>query len=300
MKNRRFRLSRQLRTDITGYAFLLPNFAGCLTFTIIPILCSLVFSFTDWEYTRGFGNWNFVGLKNYIDMWTDEWFLASLKNTLLYTASVVPVTILLALILSVLIDKYCIGKLPMRLAMLMPYFSSTVAVAIVWVMMYSSFGPVTEQVKWIGVENPPKWLADYHWALPAVILVTIWSTVGFAMMIYTSAIQGLPTELYEAADIDGASELDKFFKLTVPFLSPTTFYLLITNIISSFQVFTTIQVMTGGGPGNSTSVMVSYIYRSAFGYYKMGYASAMAWILFLMIFLVTLIQWNGQKRWVGY
>ena len=300
MREKRIKLSPQLRTDLTGYAFLLPNFLGCLLFTFIPVLCSLVFSFTDWDYTKGLGNWNFNGLTNYIEMWTDDWFLASLKNTLVYTAAVVPVTICLALVLSVIIDKYCLAKLPIRLAMLMPHLSSMVAISIVWVMMYSSFGPITQLVRWFGVEDVPKWLADYTWAMPAVILMMIWSKVGYAIMIYTSAIQGLPTELYEAADIDGASEIAKFFKLTVPFLSPTTFYLLITNIISSFQVFASSQIMTGGGPGNSTSVLVYYIYRSAFGYYKMGYASAMAWILFVMIFAVTLIQWRGQKRWVGY
>ena len=133
-----------------------------------------------------------------------------------------------------------------------------------------------------------------------VILMMIWSKVGYAIMIYTSAIQGLPTELYEAADIDGASEIAKFFKLTVPFLSPTTFYLLITNIISSFQVFASIQIMTGGGPGNSTSVLVYYIYRSAFGYYKMGYASAMAWILFAIVMVFSLIVMKSSTMWVFY
>ena len=132
------------------------------------------------------------------------------------------------------------------------------------------------------------------------ILMTIWSNVGYSALIYTSSIQGLPQDVYEAADMDGANEIVKFFKLTIPFLSPTTFFLVITNIITSFQVFAPIQIMTRGGPGTSTYVLVYYIYRSAFGYYKMGYASAMAWILFILIFIVTMIQWRGQKRWVSY
>lgn len=288
------------RDNIVGYSFLLPNLIGCILFTILPVVFSLVVSFTDWDYTQGFGNWNFVGIKNYLDLFQDETFITSLVNTLVYTIAVVPVTIFLALVLSVIIDKYCFAKLPIRLAMLMPYISNVVAVAIVWVMMYSSFGPVTQLVKLFGVENPPQWLADYNWAMPAVILMTIWSNVGYSSLIYASAIQGLPADVYEAADIDGASEITKFFRLTVPFLSPTTFFLIITNVITSFQVFAPIQIMTRGGPGTSTYVLVYYIYRSAFGYYKMGYASAMAWVLFVLIFIVTLIQWHHQKRVNNY
>lgn len=293
-------LSRQAKTDLTGYAFLLPNIVGCTLFTFLPVLFSLFISFTDWDYTQGFGSWNIIGLQNFVDIWSDNWFVDALVNTLVYTIAVVPITIFLALVLGVLIDKYCYAKLPIRLAMLMPYISNVVAVAIVWVMMYSSFGPITQLVKAFGVENPPQWLADYDWAMPAIILMTIWSNVGYSTLIYTSSIQGLPQDVYEAADMDGANEIVKFFKLTVPFLSPTTFFLVITNIITSFQVFAPIQIMTRGGPGTSTYVLVYYIYRTAFRYYKMGYASAMAWILFILIFIVTMIQWRGQKRWVSY
>lgn len=292
--------SSRLRNNLVGYGFLLPNLIGCMLFTFIPVVFSLFISFTDWDYTKGFGNWNFIGIENYINMWSDEWFLSSLKNTLIYTVAVVPITIFLALVISVLIDKYCFAKLPIRLAMLMPYISNVVAVAIVWVMMYSSFGPFTLFVKALGIKDPPQWLANYDWALPAIILMTIWMNVGYSALIYTSSIQGLSEDLYEAADIDGANGIIKFFKITVPLLSPTTFFLVITNIITSFQVFAPIQIMTRGGPGTSTYVLVYYIYRSAFSYYKMGYGAAMAWILFLLIFLVTIIQWRNQKRWSGY
>ena len=150
------------------------------------------------------------------------------------------------------------------------------------------------------MENPPQWLGDPKWALPALIIMTIWSGVGYANMIYTSAIQGLPKDVYEAADIDGAGEVTKFFKLTVPFLSPTTFFLVITTFVTSFQVFAPIQIMTRGGPGTATNVLVYYIYTSAFTFYKMGYAAAMSWILFLILFAITIIQWKGQKKWVSY
>ena len=296
----KLKLSKQLKIDLVGYSFILPNIIGVMLFTLFPMVFSLIISLTDWDYTKGFGNWNLIGLQNFIEMWQDEWFTSSLINTLVFAAAVVPVTIFLALVLSVVIDKFCFAKLPIRLAMFMPYISNVVAVAIVWVMMYSPWGPFTQLVKALGVENPPQWLGDSHWALPAIILMTIWSGVGYAIMIYTSAIQGLPQDIYEAAEIDGASEITKFFKLTVPFLSPTTFFLLITTFVTSFQVFAPIQIMTRGGPGTATNVLVYYIYTSAFTFYRMGYASAMSWILFIILFAVTIIQWRGQKKWVSY
>ncbi|MFR1831819.1 MAG: carbohydrate ABC transporter permease [Lachnospiraceae bacterium] len=296
----KFKLSKQMKIDLIGYSFILPNIIGVLLFTLFPMVFSLIISLTDWDYTQGFGNWNFIGFQNFIDMWKDEWFTSSLVNTIVFAVAVVPITIFLALVLSVVIDKFCFAKLPIRLAMFMPYISNVVAVAIVWVMMYSPWGPFTQLVKALGVENPPQWLGDSHWALSAIILMTIWSGVGYAIMIYTSAIQGLPQDIYEAAEIDGASEITKFFKLTIPFLSPTTFFLVITTFVTSFQVFAPIQIMTRGGPGTATNVLVYYIYTSAFTFYRMGYASAMSWILFLILFAVTMIQWKGQKKWVSY
>ncbi len=296
----KWKLSKQMKTDLVGYSFILPNILGVLLFTLFPMLFSLIISFTDWDYTQGFGNWNVVGVENFIRMWSDEWFTSSLINTLIFAVTVVPLTVFFALVLAVIIDKYCFAKLPIRLAFFMPYISNVVAVAIVWVMMYSPWGPVTQLVQAFGVENPPQWLGDPKWALAAIILMTIWSGVGYANMIYTSAIQGLPRDVYEAADIDGANEITKFFKLTVPFLSPTTFFLIITTFVTSFQVFAPIQIMTRGGPGTSTNVLVYYIYTSAFTFYKMGYASSMAWILFIILFVITIIQWRGQKKWVSY
>lgn len=297
---KKFTLSKQMKIDLTGYAFILPNIIGVCLFTVFPMIFSLIISFTDWDFTQGFGNWEFVGLGNFIEMWQDKWFTSSLFNTIVFAVGVVPVTIFLALVLAVVIDKYCFAKLPMRLALFMPYISNVVAVAIVWVMMYSPWGPFTQLVKALGMENPPQWLGSTTWALPALMLMTVWSGVGYANMIYTSAIQGLPQDVYEAADIDGANEVTKFFKLTVPFLSPTTFFLVITTFISSFQIFAPIQIMTRGGPGTSTNVLVYYIYTSAFTFYRMGYAAAMSWILFLMLFAITMFQWYGQKKWVSY
>ena len=294
------KLSKQARIDITGYMFILPNIIGVIIFTLIPIIYSLIISFTDWDFTMGIGNWNFVGLKNFIDIWKDQWFLDSFRNTILFSFSTVFFTIIISIVLAAVIDRYCYGAVPIRLAMFMPKISNIVAISIVWVMMYSPWGPVTQFLKLIGIKNPPQFLGDYFWALPAITIMMIWSGVGYAIMIYSAAIQGLPQDVYEAADIDGASEIKKFFKITVPFLSPTTFFLVITMLISSFQVFAPVQLMTRGGPGSSSSVLVYYIYTSAFSFYKMGYAAAMSWILFILLFIVTLVQWKGQKRWVNY
>lgn len=296
----KFKLSKTAKQNLTGYAFILPNVIGVCLFTLLPMIFSLITSFTDWDYTKGIGNWNFIGLQNYINMWSDSWFVSALLNTIGFALVVVPATIILSLVLSVVIDKCCYGKVPLRLAMFMPYISNIVAVSIVWVMMYSPWGPFTQLIQALGVKNPPQWLGDENWALPAIMIMTIWGGIGYAIMIYTSSIQGLPTEVYEAADIDGASEVQKFFKLTIHFLSPTTFFLVITTFITCFQVFAQVQIMTKGGPGSSSNVLVYYIYTSAFSFYKMGYASAMSWILFIILFIITIIQWRGQKKWVNY
>jgi multiple sugar transport system permease protein len=293
--------SRQQRaTDLAGYAFIAPNLLGFLVFTLFPVLFSLAISFTDWDYTQGFGAIDWIGLKNFAEMWKDEWFVASLKNTFVYSFTTVPLTIFLAMVIAVLVDRNAVGKGPLRLLFLIPYISNVVAVSIVWVLMYAPFGPFTQLVKFLGWETPPQWLADYDWAMPALILMTIWAGLGYAVLIYTAAIQTLPQDLYEAADIDGAGPVKKFFRITAPLLSPTTFFLVVTYFITSFQVFAQIQVMTRGGPGTSTHVLVYYVYTTAFTFYRMGYAAAISWVLFLILFAITIVQWRGQKKWVNY
>lgn len=294
------KINKQLKTDIIGYSFIAPNLVGFFVFTLFPVLFSFIISFSNWDYTQGFGNINFNWGKNFIEMWSDKWFTDSLINTIYYSFTVVPSVVFIALVMAVVIDRFVFGKTPVRLAILMPYISNIVAVSVVWVMMYSPYGPITQFLKLLGIKEPPQWIADYTWAMPAIIIMSIWMGVGYAIMIYTSSIQSLPADLYEAAEIDGANELQKFFKITIPLLSPTTFFLVITTFISSFQVFGQIMVMTRGGPGTSTHVLVYYIYTTAFTFFRMGYAASISWILFLMLFIITIIQWQGQKRWVSY
>lgn len=276
-----------LHQNLVAYSFLAPSLIGVICFSLIPLVISLYVSLTDWNFTQGIGNWNFVGLTNFKNLWTDEWFTASLKNTLLFTIVTVPIGLFLAIVIAVLIDEFCHKKVAGVVR---------VAISVVWMALYSKYGPFTQLMKALGWQDPPRFLASYEWALPSIMLVVIWASLGYRVFMYSAAITGLPRDLYEAAEIDGANPVQKFFKITVPLLKPTTFFLTITGIISSFKVFGYTNVMTKGGPGSSTYTLVYYIYTSAFQYYKMGYSSAIAVILFIMLLIVTIIQWIHNNK----
>ena len=288
---------KKKKINIVPYLFIAPNFIGFLVFILIPVLASLIVSFTDFNIYKGFDGTQFVGLKNFADMFRDKWFQAALTNNVIYTLVTIPVllggSILLANILN---DKvYC--KTAIRVMVFVPYISSVVAISAIWMLILNpSQGILNNLLRNIGFTDPPGWLGDPHWALPAVIMIGIWMGLGYNTIIYMSGLQSVSKDLYEAARIDGASSAQIFFYVTVPMLRNTTFFLLITNIISSFQVFGQINIMTDGGPGTSTTVLAHYIYRSGFRYNKMGYASAMAWFLLIIIFLVTVFQWKVQRK----
>lgn len=285
--------------DHVAYLFLLPSMLGVLLFSLGPLLLSLFISLTDWNFTKGFGNWNFIWFDNFKALFSDEWFIDSLVNTMLITLVTVPVGLVLSMILAALIENFCGKKLSsvLRVGMYMPHICNIVASSAVWMALLSAYGPFTLLVKALGWEDPPKWLANYHWALPALMLVMIWASLGYRVFIYSSSMASMPTDLYESADLDGANGIQKFIHITVPQLKPTTFFLTITGIISSFKVFGYTNIMTKGGPGSSTYTLVYYVYTSAFKYYKFGYASAIAVILFLILLVFTVIQWrhNGDE-----
>ncbi|MGI6622086.1 MAG: carbohydrate ABC transporter permease [Acetivibrionales bacterium] len=287
----------QLKTDIKGLLFILPSLSGFLFFVVVPVLFSLGISFCEWDYTKGLSGIHFNFGVNYLEMWKDDWFLVSLKNTILFSLGFVPTVLVLALFISIIIDRYLINKRICQLFFFMPYISNIVAVSIVWVVMLSSSGPITMLISSLGIENPPKWLGNTATALPSIIVMSVWLNLGYLIMIYTAALQLIPKDMYEAAEIDGANGLQQLFRITIPMLKPTTFFLLITTIINSFKVFGQVKIMTAGGPGNATSVLVYHIYTSAFTFYNMGYASAMSWVLFIILFTMTLIQMRGQKKW---
>ena len=289
-----------MKETITGYMFVAPMLTGVTLLTILPIVASFLLSFTEWNFLLGFKKIEFVGLTNFEKLLADDAFWKSFKNNLIFIL-VVPVTLAVSLFLAVVINRYVYFKNFFKIVYFMPYISSVVAVAIVWqVLFHPSYGPVNQFLLSIGVENPPKWIADIHFALPSVMMITVWINIGYNMIIYIAGLQSIPADLYEAADIDGARPWQKFRYITLPMLSPTTFFLLITGIIGTFKVFDLIQVLTKGGPARSTSVVVFYLYETAFVNLKMSYASTMALFLFLAIFAITLVQWWGQRKWVNY
>jgi multiple sugar transport system permease protein len=286
---------------LTGWMFILPAIAGLAVFMIIPMILSLIISLTDWNYLDGISGIRITGFDNYVSMWKDEWFIASLKNNFVFALVTVPATMLFSLLSALALNRGVFLKKSIRLMMFIPYVSSMVAVSIVWSNLFNpTQGPINHFLRSMGMDNPPGWLSTTEWALPAIMIMTIWYNIGYNMIIYLAGLQNIPRDLYEAAKIDGAGPFRSFSNITLPLLSPTTFFVLITCIINSFQVFIAIFIMTDGGPGTSTTVLTYYAYKAGFGFYKMGYASAMAWVLFVIILIITALQWRGQKRWVHY
>jgi multiple sugar transport system permease protein len=293
--------SRQrLKDTLMGYFFIGPLLIGLVMLTLIPILASLIFSFSDWNLVQSFDQMRFVGVDNYTKLLADPVFITSLKNNLIFMLTV-PVTLAISLLLAVIINKHIYMKSWFKVVFFMPYISSVVAVAIVFqVIFHPTDGPVNQLLMAIGVSNPPLWLADIKVALYSVMGIIVWIGIGYNMIVYMAGLQSIPSDLYEAADIDGASPRQKFFAITVPMLSPTTFFLLVTGVIGSFKVFDLIAVLTEGGPSNSTNVMVYYLYEQGFENLKTGYSSAISVILLLCVLVITLFQFLGQKKWVNY
>ena len=300
MKNSRNKLLEK-KENIYGFIFILPGLLGFLVFVLFPVVFSLVLSFQDWSFTQGFDKMKFIGLENYSFMFSDKKFIVSIVNTLLIAITTVPVTLIFGLVFAYWIKEYVYGKVIVRTMMFIPYVSSIVAVSIVFmVLLHPSYGPVNQVLTALGVENPPKWFGDPWWALPSIVMLTIWLNIGYYIVVYMAGFTNIPISLYEAAEIDGANGIKKFLHVTVPGVSPTTFFLLIIGIINAFKIFDQIIVTTAGGPGTSTYVLAVYIYQLAFTNYRMGYASAVAWAMLIIIMIVTLIQWKYQNKKVDY
>ncbi|MEK8128707.1 sugar ABC transporter permease [Paenibacillus filicis] len=286
--------------NVTGYLFIAPLAIGLVVLTLVPIIISFLLSFTSWSLVQGMKGITFVGMKNYTMLFHDPVFIKSLTNNFIFIL-VVPITMILAITLAVTINKNVYWKDLFKVVYFMPYISSIVAVAIVCqVLFHPEYGPINETLKSIGITDPPKWLADPHFALPTMMAITVWTGLGYNLIIYLAGLQSIPKDLFEAADIDGATPLVKFFRITLPMLSPTTFFLLVTGIIGSFKVFDIIVVLTGGGPSDSTSMMVFYLYQQAFVNLKTGYASSVSVVLLLCVLVITVIQFFAQKKWVNY
>ncbi len=286
------------RNTLKAYGFLLPNFLGFLIFTLIPIVCAFMLSFVKWDTANPM---IFVGLKNYAKLFRDETFKISFWNTLYYTAGTVPLTMVCSLGLAVLLNTKIKGIKFFRAAFFFPYIVSLVAVAVVWNMLYHpTMGPINSALRALGFENPPGWTASVEWAMPAIIITSVWRQMGYFMVMYLAGLQGIPRELYEAATVDGANGWQKFRNITLPMLTPTTFFVSIMLVINGFKIFDLILVMTEGGPGRATNVLVYHIYNQAFIQFKFGYASAISMVLLLLVLVITLIQFKIEQKWVSY
>lgn len=283
---------------LMGYLFLLPNIIGFAIFTFIPVIAACYISFTDWD---GFGKMKFIGFQNYIKMFSDKVFLVSLKNTLVYTlGSVIPLIVIALLVAMALKEGIKFVKV-FRAAFFIPHVTAIIAIAAVWQLLFHpTAGPINQFLRSVGISNPPSWLSSTHWAMFAVIIMTVWKSVGYYMIMFLAGLQGIPDSLYEAASIDGAGKFRKFFNVTLPMLSPVMFFTVIIAIINSFKIFSNIYALTQGGPGYSTNVLVYNIYVEAFKKLNFGYASAQAYVLFMIILVITLVQFKGQKKWVNY
>lgn len=292
---------KELRKFLVGMAFVGPNFLGFILLILFPVLFSFVLVLFEWNILRGFEGLRFVGLDNFRELVHDTRVGASLKNNAVFTLVTIPVKMMIALLLAVILDRYAFMRNGLKTAFFFPYITNVAAACAIWAMLFQpTYGPINGFLRSIGIDQPPGWLSSGDWALPTIMGLHIWMSIGYNMIIYLAGLQQIPSEMREAAMIDGASGFQVFRKVTVPLLSPTTFFLLVTNLIGSFKIFAPINILTEGGPGTSTSVLVYEIYISAFQFFKMGYASVIAWVLFVIVFIITCVQWMGQKKWVNY
>jgi multiple sugar transport system permease protein len=286
------------RNRLIAYTFLLPSIIGFVLFILGPVIASFLMSFTSWN---GFGVVEFIGLDNYKQLLKDENFKISFINSILFMVISVPITLFLSMLIAVALNQGIRFVKVFRTAVFLPYVTATIAVAAVWQLIFNpTMGPINGALMKFGIEQPPGWLSSPTWALISVSIVYIWHSVGYYMILFLAGLQGIPDYLYEAAELDGAGPVRKFFNITVPMLSPVLFFTTIIGIINSFKIFDLIYVLTGGGPGRSTHVLVYDIYNTAFKQFEYGYASAMAYVLFLLILIISIIQFRGQKKWVNY
>lgn len=296
--------SKNKRREVSAaFWFLLPNVIGFVLFMVGPLLASLGISFLEWNLLTP-PKW--LGVANFVKLVSDEDFWHSLRATLYYILGSVPLGIVSALALALALNQKLSGIRLYRTIYFIPVVSSMIAVALMWRWMYNPTAGILNYMldqffKLLHLPlTPPDWLQSRTWAMPAIILMSVWKSLGYNMVLFLAGLQGIPVHLYEAAEIDGATSWHKFCKITLPLLTPTTFFIVIISIIGSFQIFEQAYIMTQGGPARATVTTVYYIYENGFQWYKMGYASAVAWVLFALILVVTLVQWRYQDRWVFY
>ena len=307
MKERNAKAGQQLGRNglITAAPFLIPSLIGLAIFYLAPMLISIFVSLTDWNgldrlFGEGFLAQHFIGLENYRAILTSREFWEVLKHTLTYIVMYLPLMLIVSIGVATLLSRKRPGVGAFRVIYYIPVLTSWVAASLIWrSILAPQYGAMNNILALFGIEGPG-WLLDEKWAMPAIVLVSVWKDMGFFGLILLSGMIGINRSYYEAAEVDGAGTWAKFFRITLPLLTPAIFYVLIVSLINSFQLFPQIMIMTDGGPNGATQVMVERIYKYGFRYYRMGYASAFSWILFVIIMICTAIQMRGQKRWVNY
>lgn len=290
---------------VTASPFLIPSLIGFAIFYFAPMVISVFISLTDWNgldrlFAEGFVRQHFIGLTNYKDILASPEFWKVLKNTFTYIILYIPLMLIVSISVAGLLSQKRRGVGAFRVIYYIPVLTSWVAASLIWKSILApQYGAMNNILALFGIEGPG-WLLDEKWAMPAIVLVSVWKDMGFFGLILLSGMVGINRSYYEAAEIDGAGAWTRFLKITLPLLTPSIFYVLIVSLINSFQLFPQIMIMTDGGPNGATQVMVERIYKYGFRYFKMGYASAFSWILFVIILIFTAIQMRGQKRWVNY
>jgi multiple sugar transport system permease protein len=282
-----------MRDDKWAWIMLIPSVAGFVMFMLVPMVATFVLSFMKYDMLDAP---KFVGFKNYIDMFKDSITWEVTGNTILYTLMTVPVGMILSLVLAVALDQKIGLRKFYRAAFFLPSITSMVVVAIVWQWIYNpEYGILNYILGFFGVE-PKRWLISSSTALVSLAIVGVWKRLGYDMLIFLSGLQGISTSYYEAAKLDGANKWQQFRYITLPLLTPTTFFVFVMAIINSFQVFDQVMLMTEGGPGRASSVLVHYLYQNAFQYFKMGYACALAYLLFFIVMIVTAFNMRMEKK----
>lgn len=288
------------KESLTGWLFIAPMLIAFLVFVAFPFFASIGLSFTKWNFIGGWKKLKWIGLENFEDLLGDGRFLQAINNTFVYAAATVPTSIIAALGLAYLLNNKVYFKKTMRMAFFIPYISNTVALAAVFKFLFNREGIINRGLNGLIGMEPLNWITTPSVNKIPVILLVAWTAIGYELVIYMAALQNVPRNLYEAADIDGASGWSKFWQITFPMISPTTFYLCIVRFIAVFKIFSSVNIMTLGTSQASNTSIVQQIYSAAFSKYQFGYASAEAMVLFVMILIITRLQFFAQKKWVHY
>jgi multiple sugar transport system permease protein len=300
-------ITSRFERRLAPYIFLLPMIVGLLVFRLGPVIWSFLLSFQNYNPFEG---GEYIGLGNYRELLTDSDFRQTFGNTLAFTLMYLPLGVLSSLALALLVNNRLRGIILFRAIYFLPVISAVAAIGTIWAWLLNPlYGLVNYLIKAASGLTGPEWLGSPKTALLTLVLVNVWRTMGYAMVIFLAGLQDVPQELTDAARVDGAGKIKTFFRITFPLLSPTTFFVIIITIIRSFQIFDLVYIMTApasgeggtvGGPANSTNVLVISIFQNAFKWYRMGYGAAQAYILFVLVALIALVNFRLQKRWVHY